>query len=106
MIHLLNCRGLAAVHAYDKDICHRDVKSFNFLVDSQFTVKIADLELGVLKSKDRIDPALAGRGNNNSELSGLSSSHNSELVAAMNDPQLIVVEELLANWMAPDVSLS
>lgn len=25
------CRGLAAVHAYDSSLCHRDVKSFNFL---------------------------------------------------------------------------
>ena len=28
----LGCaRGLAAVHAYDSSMCHRDVKSFNFL---------------------------------------------------------------------------
>jgi hypothetical protein len=25
------CRGLAAVHSYDSTLCHRDVKSFNFL---------------------------------------------------------------------------
>jgi hypothetical protein len=24
-------RGLAAVHSYDSTLCHRDVKSFNFL---------------------------------------------------------------------------
>lgn len=24
-------RGLAAVHSYDNTLCHRDVKSFNFL---------------------------------------------------------------------------
>eukprot|EP00600_Ochromonadales_sp_CCMP1393_P010984 CAMPEP_0175000894 /NCGR_PEP_ID=MMETSP0005-20121125/2839_1 /TAXON_ID=420556 /ORGANISM="Ochromonas sp., Strain CCMP1393" /LENGTH=1630 /DNA_ID=CAMNT_0016255735 /DNA_START=161 /DNA_END=5053 /DNA_ORIENTATION=- len=52
VIHLsLGCaRGLAAVHAYDPTLCHRDVKSFNFLVDQQFRVKIADLELGVLST--------------------------------------------------------
>eukprot|EP01035_Chromulina_nebulosa_P031097 gene31097-41424_t len=25
------CRGLAALHAYSSDLCHRDIKSFNFL---------------------------------------------------------------------------
>lgn len=25
------CRGLAALHAYSTDLCHRDIKSFNFL---------------------------------------------------------------------------
>jgi serine/threonine protein kinase len=47
-IHLaLGCaRGLSAVHSFSPTLCHRDVKSFNFLVDSQLTVKIADLELG------------------------------------------------------------
>ena len=43
----LGCaRGLAAVHGFRSDLCHRDVKSFNFLCDSQFNAKIADLELG------------------------------------------------------------
>jgi hypothetical protein len=40
------------VHAYDRYLCHRDVKSFNFLVDHQFNVKIADLELGVRDKED------------------------------------------------------
>ena len=68
------CRGLAALHAYSADLCHRDIKSFNFLgtspsyrdfytnilhtvlaneetmsicaVDHQMNAKIADLELG------------------------------------------------------------
>ena len=25
------CRGLTALHAYSADLCHRDIKSFNFL---------------------------------------------------------------------------
>ena len=43
----LGCaRGLAAVHSVNISMCHRDVKSFNFLVDGHLNVKIADLELG------------------------------------------------------------
>jgi len=43
----LGCaRGLEALHNYSETLCHRDVKSFNFLVDSQLNAKIADLELG------------------------------------------------------------
>lgn len=46
----LGCaRGLHAVHSFGPTLCHRDVKSFNFLVDCQFNVKIADLELGDTK---------------------------------------------------------
>lgn len=45
---LVGCaRGLAALHAYDISLCHRDVKSFNFLVDRQFNAKLSDLELGI-----------------------------------------------------------
>ena len=40
-------RGLWAIHSLRADVCHRDVKSFNFLVDDQLTAKISDLELGV-----------------------------------------------------------
>lgn len=43
----LGCaRGLEALHSHSSTLCHRDVKSFNFLVDSQLNAKIADLELG------------------------------------------------------------
>jgi serine/threonine protein kinase len=43
----LGCaKGLAAVHAFSPNLSHRDVKSYNFLVDYQMNVKIADLELG------------------------------------------------------------
>lgn len=48
MLHLaLGCaRGLSAMHRLGKQVCHRDVKSLNFLVDCQLTAKLADLELG------------------------------------------------------------
>lgn len=45
----LGCaRGLAALHATNSSLCHRDIKSFNFLVDSQLNAKVADLELGIV----------------------------------------------------------
>lgn len=43
----LGCaRGLQALHSYSSTLCHRDIKSFNFLIDSQLNAKIADLDLG------------------------------------------------------------
>jgi hypothetical protein len=40
-------KGLSALHSLKPDVCHRDVKSFNFLVDEQLNAKISDLELGI-----------------------------------------------------------
>lgn len=47
-LHLIvGCaRGLNALHAFSPNLVHRDVKSFNFLVDSHLNAKISDLELG------------------------------------------------------------
>lgn len=45
-------RGLSAIHSFNSNLCHRDIKSFNFLVDSQLRVKLADLELG---NNDHLD---------------------------------------------------
>ena len=45
-------RGLSAIHSFNSNLCHRDIKSFNFLVDSQLKVKLADLELG---NNDHLD---------------------------------------------------
>lgn len=81
----LGCaRGLAAIHAYDDHLCHRDIKSFNFLVDYQFNVKIADLELGganVVNYKSGRKPSKSGIGTGEG----------------------LLVEDLLANWMAPEL---
>jgi serine/threonine protein kinase len=111
----LGCaRGLAAVHSIDRHICHRDVKSFNFLVNSHFVVKIADLELGVLRSREPLKvippahslaaPAYAALPvSPSSHLSSSSSSNPTELVGAVSDRTLVDVENLLPNWLAPEV---
>ncbi len=147
---------MAAVHAYDESICHRDVKSFNFLgkcfniwfsilflkrlfyfliffvitVDHQFNVKIADLELGVTDHLAK--QSFTGK-------SSSVSPHNStptdtpvisgvivDDTATTDTPLLqqypvsisdsdtstgnlsghhVQVEQLLPNWMAPEVTL-
>jgi hypothetical protein len=51
MFLALGCaRGLRALHGYSAQLCHRDIKSSNFLVDGQLTAKICDLELGGTKN--------------------------------------------------------
>ncbi len=37
---------MAALHSMGSSLVHRDIKSFNFLVDAQLNAKLADLELG------------------------------------------------------------
>jgi len=65
-------------------MCHRDVKSFNFLVDYQLNAKIADLELG---------------STNVQELSAASNG----VSKAVNSKIELQIEEMLANWVAPEV---
>lgn len=48
----LECaRGVDALHSYSSSLCHKDIKSFNFLVNHQLNVKIADLESGGTENK-------------------------------------------------------
>jgi hypothetical protein len=49
------CEGLSALHALSDSIVHRDIKSMNFLVDSQLNAKLADLELGRDEAKEEIE---------------------------------------------------
>lgn len=49
-------RGLAALHSMGDSLVHRDIKSFNFLVDAQLNAKLADLELGMDSEDIDIDP--------------------------------------------------
>lgn len=44
------CSGVSALHAFSANIVHRDIKSMNFLVDSQLNAKLADLELGQVEA--------------------------------------------------------
>ncbi|KAJ1435097.1 kinase-like domain-containing protein [Ochromonadaceae sp. CCMP2298] len=47
MFLALGCaRGVLALHSHNPHLCHRDIKSYNFLIDAQLNAKIADLDLG------------------------------------------------------------
>lgn len=86
-------KGLNALHAFSPDICHRDVKSFNFLVDHRFNAKIADLELGTTEkvvSKDRDDKIKFKEGFSLAQ-------------PIMENESDYRHEEVLANWLAPEV---
>lgn len=40
----LGCaRGLHALHSFSSDLCHRDIKSFNFLIDNNLNAKISGI---------------------------------------------------------------
>lgn len=114
MLYLaLGCaKGIAAVHAYDPTLCHRDVKSFNFLVDAQLNVKIADLELGTSDTKTsslrhtmETDSRVSARSSSRWSLrsQGGTDEKDSELSSESDTSGIVVVEDLLANWMAPEV---
>jgi hypothetical protein len=98
------------VHSIDPHICHRDIKSFNFLVSSRFVIKIADLELGVLKSKNSTKST--GTPTHHSTSSPLVSAADqtatspTDLVSTspgVADPTVVDVAALLPNWLAPEV---
>jgi serine/threonine protein kinase len=77
----LGCaRGLAALHAHSESLVHRDVKSFNFLVDGQFNVKIADLELGTMPLLPNAYPS------NPSPAASSSSSNNKARFSLTSQP--------------------
>lgn len=70
------CNGLLALHSFDENIVHRDIKSMNFLVDSQLNAKLADFELG----------------------------RNESLSLKAKNPD--ETEMFLLNWMPPEYMLS
>ena len=124
MFLALGCaRGVAALHKHE-GVCHRDIKSFNFLVDNQLNAKVADLELGV--SKTAVNNFYRKRNNLNDEGNGwfrcclatssttLTGGHSSPLgsvLPAIRDSvqgllsvlePIEYAEDILANWAAPE----
>lgn len=77
---VLSCRvnrGVTALHALNHSVVHRDIKSFNFLVDHQLNAKLADLELG---------------------------SNTDDMFEIKNiDDNSLFDCDFLANWIAPEV---
>ena len=66
-----------ALHALNDSVVHRDIKSFNFLVDHQLNAKLADLELG---------------------------SNTDDLFEIKNiDDNSLFDSDFLTNWIAPEV---
>lgn len=124
-------KGLLALHTCSKGLCHRDVKSFNFLVDSQLNAKISDLELGMSESLLRSKNAHNSKATNkiNQKATRLTSiddedgdADDSENVlkrlsmlsigstlsfsidfSALTSNNTIKSDEFLANWAAPEV---
>jgi hypothetical protein len=69
---------VAALHALNDSIVHRDIKSFNFLVDHQLNAKLADLELGA-------------------------NSEYGQFEIRNIDDNALFDSDFLANWIAPEV---
>lgn len=94
-------RGLAALHTFSADLCHRDIKSFNFLLDSQLNAKISDLELGMAELLNYgKKKARGGTGAGGSPSMG----EKSDLSERSSDMRpSLAGNEILANWCPPEV---
>jgi serine/threonine protein kinase len=101
-------RGLAALHTFSADLCHRDIKSFNFLIDKQLNAKISDLELGMAellnsdssrkRKKKRASQSSASAADGSSASLGDASD-----VCDSESRTSLAGTEILANWAAPEV---
>eukprot|EP01038_Epipyxis_sp_PR26KG_P004307 gene4307-6103_t len=118
-------RGLVALHAFSPDLCHRDVKSFNFLVDNQLNAKISDLELGISKElgplptsksplnalkPSRLGGFISNRLFSSSAFSVSTSRSKDQTRDSMADVDelglgegVLGADDFLANWSAPEV---
>lgn len=112
-------RGLHALHSFNSELCHRDIKSFNFLVDERLNAKVSDLELGITEEITR-QAAGSGAGGQLSALrkhtsrffgrkvSGFSvnsgSQSDAEQVSELGIGEgVLQADDFLANWSAPEV---
>lgn len=113
----LGCaRGLEALHTYKNNalgLCHRDVKSFNFLVDAQLNAKISDMELSTTeisrsqppKPVDKCEHAdsfgsSSGTGSNDQ---GFEDDMYSSLLPRESESASMSITEQLPVWLAPEV---
>lgn len=108
----LGCaRGLAALHDLDPNLTHRDIKSFNFLVDKHLNAKLADLELGTtykhrIRNSVYAKEASVGNGFFSSLLVDTffdSNTRKNSVQFSSNKNIMIDPNEILANWTAPEV---
>ena len=70
--------GVGALHEYNSNLCHRDIKSFNFLVDAYLCVKLADMELGQSEELDAKGTLHSNRDGTSTGISGVSRTSLSE----------------------------
>ena len=100
-------RGLAALHTFSADLCHRDIKSFNFLIDSQLNAKISDLELGMaelLNTDKHKKDKRKSTGTTNSQNPSFVGTKSEDLSFSDSDQRpSLAGNEILANWAAPEV---
>lgn len=99
-------RGLNALHSMSSTLCHRDIKSFNFLVDRFLVVKLADLELGdnddKTKSKEK-DTRLSTISNLSIADSENANNIQDRGSSQSNRDDIKFDKDVLANWIAPEV---
>ena len=96
-------KGLEALHSYSPDLCHRDIKSFNYLIDSQLNAKIADLDLG--EHTDCVRGPSDGRNSGLRDSYGYNNSYNASFSTNMRRMKEASRSDMNITWQAPEVLL-
>ena len=114
----LGCaKGLMALHTFSRRHClvHRDIKSFNFLVDSQLNAKLSDLEMSSDSHPKSNDTASATESPSPRNFEGKSPDRNNRYSStgtamstlfnnkSVDGQDSYDVNSMLANWIAPEV---
>lgn len=112
-MHLaLGCAlGVQALHNFSSTLVHRDIKSFNFLVDSQLEVKIADLELGCRSRTSYGDEEDEGddvdddveRGDEGSDEDDSDRDDRQSLGSMLSFNTFADQSAMISSWQAPEV---